>query len=94
MIKAKVIGAGGYGGVGITELLLGHPSARLHALVDVQDVGRTMAELYPHLAGFCDLPIVAPDDPLALEPADVVFFSTPDGVGSDSPARSWSAGRR
>ena len=25
MIQAKIIGAGGYGGVGITELLLKHP---------------------------------------------------------------------
>ena len=81
MIKAKVIGSGGYGGVGITELLLRHPEARIACLVDVTDVGAPVSSLYPHLAGFCDMPIIAPDDPKAKEPVDVVFFSTPDGVG-------------
>ena len=81
MIKAKVIGAGGYGGVGITELLLRHPKAKLACLVDVTDVGSPMSALYPHLSGFCDMKIVAADSPEAQAPADVVFFSTPDGVG-------------
>lgn len=80
-IRAKVIGAGGYGGVGITELLTSHPSASIACLVDVQDTGKRISDLYPHLTGFCDMPIIAPDDPRALEPVDVVFFSTPDGVG-------------
>jgi N-acetyl-gamma-glutamyl-phosphate reductase len=81
MVKAKIVGAGGYGGVGITELLMRHPSAKISCLVDVTDVGTPMSGLYPHLAGFCDMTIVAPDSPAAQEPADVVFFSTPDGVG-------------
>ena len=81
MIRAKIVGAGGYGGVGITELLLRHPEARIACLVDVADVGQPMSALYPHLTGFCDELIVAPDDPKAQAPADVVFFSTPDGVG-------------
>ncbi len=81
MIRAKVIGAGGYGGVGMIELLNSHPDAKLACLVDTCDVGTPISRLYPHLAGFCDLPIVAPDDPVANEPVDVVFTATPDGVG-------------
>lgn len=81
MIKVKIVGAGGYGGVGITELLLGHPEAKIQTLVAATETGMKMSELYPHLDGFCDLPILKPDDPAAQEPADVVFFSTPDGVG-------------
>lgn len=81
MIRAKVVGAGGYGGVGITELLLRHPDAEIACLVDVQDVGKPISALYPHLAGFCDMEIVAADSAVAKEKADVVFFSTPDGVG-------------
>jgi len=80
-IKAKVIGASGYGGVGITELLIHHPFAELTTLVDLENVGKPISEIYPHLMGFCDKIIVSPDDPAALAPADVVFFSTPDGVG-------------
>ncbi|MBU4198371.1 MAG: N-acetyl-gamma-glutamyl-phosphate reductase [Verrucomicrobia bacterium] len=81
MIKVKIIGAGGYGGVGITELLMGHPRAKIACLVDVTDVGVPISKLYPHLTGFCDLPIIGADDPKAKEPVDVVFMATPDGVG-------------
>jgi len=81
MIKIKVIGAGGYGGVGITELLLRHPEFEPGCLVDVMDTGKKMSELYPHLSGFCDEVIVSPDDPKAQAEYDAVFLATPDGVG-------------
>lgn len=81
MIKAKVIGAGGYGGVGIIELLLGHGHAQLACLADINDVGAPISRLYPHLAGYCDLPIVGVSDSKAAGQVDVVFFATPDGVG-------------
>jgi len=81
MVRVKVIGATGYGGIGITELLLQHPEAKLVALVAREDVGQPISLVYPHLTGFCDLPVLAPDDPRAQEPVDVVFCATPDGVG-------------
>jgi N-acetyl-gamma-glutamyl-phosphate reductase len=81
VIRVKVIGAGGYGGVGIVELLSAHPQAEIACLVDTADVGTPLSRLYPHLAGFCDMPIVAPTDSVAQQPVDVVFTATPDGVG-------------
>ncbi len=81
MINAKIVGAGGYGGVGIIELLLGHPEVTITTLVAATETGMKISELYPHLDGFCDLTILTPDHPDAQAPADVVFFSTPDGVG-------------
>ncbi len=81
MITVKVIGASGYGGIGIIELLLNHPEVKLQTLVALESVGQPISELYPHLAGFCDKVVLAPDSPEALEPADIVFLSTPDGVG-------------
>ncbi|NLG36061.1 MAG: N-acetyl-gamma-glutamyl-phosphate reductase [Lentisphaerae bacterium] len=87
MIKVKVVGCGGYGGVGMVELLLRHPEAQIQTLVAATETGMPMSDLYPHLKGFCDLPILKPDDPAAQEPADVVFFSTPDRVGmAQAPA--------
>lgn len=80
-IRAKVVGATGYGGLGIIDLLLRHPFAEIGALVARDDAGRRISDVYPHLAGYCDLPILAADDPAAQGPFDVVFFSTPDRVG-------------
>jgi N-acetyl-gamma-glutamyl-phosphate reductase len=81
MIKVKIVGAGGYGGVGITELLLRHPEAEIGCLVSLSDTGRKMSDVFPHLRGFCDDVIVSPDDSKTAEHYDVTVFSTPDGVG-------------
>jgi len=80
-IKVGIIGAGGYGGCGAIELLQGHPLAQISALIDKQDVGKPISDLYPHLTGFCDSPIMSPEDPDFPDDLQVVFFSTPDGVG-------------
>ncbi len=94
MIRAKVIGAGGYGGVGIVELLLRHPEARIVALVAKTETGMRMSELYPHLQGACDLTIHPPEAPEAQAEADVVFFSTPDRVGMGSAEAELARGAR
>jgi N-acetyl-gamma-glutamyl-phosphate reductase len=94
MISVKIIGAGGYGGVGLIELLLGHPDAKISMLVDLQDVGKKISALYPHLLGFCDEQLISPDSPLTKEPVDVVFFSTPDGVGMESSAAELEMGAK
>ncbi|MBU4285438.1 MAG: N-acetyl-gamma-glutamyl-phosphate reductase, partial [Verrucomicrobia bacterium] len=59
MIRAKIIGAGGYGGVGVIELLLGHPEAKVTSLAAAADVGIAMSDLWPHQKGFCDDPILS-----------------------------------
>ncbi len=92
MIRAKVIGAGGYGGVGITELLTRHPAAVIGALVDVENVGAPISDLYPHLKGFCDMAITAPEH--AEGPFDVVFMSTPDRVGMKLAEAELSSGAK
>ncbi len=86
-IKVGIIGAGGYGGCGAVELLSAHPHAELKALMDKQDIGKPISDLYPHLTGFCDMAIMDPDDPDCPDDFDVAFFSTPDGVGQQEAAK-------
>jgi len=86
-IKVGIIGAGGYGGCGAVELLSAHPDVEIRALMDKQDVGTPMSDLYPHLTGFCDIMIMDPDDPGCPDDFDVVFFSTPDGVGQQGASK-------
>jgi len=94
MIRVKVVGATGYGGVGITELVLQHPETKLVSLVAREDVGLPISKVYPHLEGFCDLPVLAADDPRAAESADVVFFATPDKVGMSAAAGELAKGAK
>jgi N-acetyl-gamma-glutamyl-phosphate reductase len=92
MIRAKVVGAGGYGGVGISELLTLHPKAEIGALVDVENVGAPISDLYPHLKGFCDQIIRSPEE--VEGEFDVVFMATPDGVGMKLAAGELAAGTK
>lgn len=94
MKRVKIVGAGGYGGVGITELLLRHPEMSIECLTAATETGMRMSDLYPHLAGFCDELIRPPDDPKAAEPYDAVFFATPDRVGMHSAAAELEKGAR
>ena len=92
MVRVKIVGAGGYGGVGAIEILSRHPEATLVSLVDLVDTGKRISELYPHLTGICDLEIANPDND-AID-ADVVFFSTPDRVGMKNAPSYYSKGYR
>ncbi|MBQ7252348.1 MAG: N-acetyl-gamma-glutamyl-phosphate reductase [Kiritimatiellae bacterium] len=94
MKTVKIIGCGGYGGLGLIGLLLRHPGVKLQTLVASAETGKPISALYPHLAGFCDLPVFAPDDPEAAEPADLVFFATPDGVGQRGAAAELARGSK
>jgi N-acetyl-gamma-glutamyl-phosphate reductase len=87
-INVAIMGAGGYGGCGAIELILNHPYAEIRLLMDKENVGSPISNLYPHLTGFCDLPIKAPNDPDCPDDLQVIFFATPDGVGQKDAA-SW-----
>jgi len=80
-IKVGIIGATGYGGIGLIELLINHPFATIEALMDKYNIGKSISEIYPHLRGFCDLPILDVSDANCPDDFDVVFYATPDGVG-------------
>jgi N-acetyl-gamma-glutamyl-phosphate reductase len=93
MIRARVIGAGGYGGAGIIDLLSGHPEAKVVSVVDVENVGQPISAKFPHLKGFCDLTITSPDE-AAWDEIDVVFCATPDGVGMRYARKCMEAGAK
>ena len=81
MIRARVVGAGGFGGANIIELLTAHPEAEIVSLVDVQGVGQPISDSHTHLKGICDRSVTAPDDATWDDSFDVAFTATPDGVG-------------
>jgi len=80
MLRAQIIGATGYGGLGILELLLGHPDFEISSIVARDDVGRRISDVYPHLSGRCDLVVQAADEVGVGSDCDIVIFATPDRV--------------
>ncbi len=87
-IRVGLVGATGYGGVGLIELLINHPHVTIGALIEKQDVNKPISVTYPHLKGFCDLLVFDADDPSCPDDFDIVFYATPDGVGQRQ-ARTW-----
>jgi N-acetyl-gamma-glutamyl-phosphate reductase len=78
--RVQLVGATGYGGLGVLELLLGHPHFEVVSLVARDDAGRRIDEVYPHLSARCDLTVQSPTDLGVGEGCDVVVFATPDRV--------------
>lgn len=95
MNTVKIIGATGYGGLGMIEILLRHPEFKLIAIAATQEVGKPISAVWPYLEGFCDMPILAADsDEFRDMAADVVVSSTPDGVGMTRAPAELAAGRK
>ncbi len=81
MIRAQIVGATGYGGLGMVELLLHHPEIRLTSLLAKTDVGKPLSDFFPHLRGFCDQVVEDAAPERIGADVDLVIFATPDRVG-------------
>ncbi len=79
MKQAAIIGATGFGGLGLIDLLSSHPEINIKSLSAI-DCGKKISEMYPHLEGVCDLMVDSPDE-ACIDNIDIVFFATPDQVG-------------
>ena len=80
-VSVVIYGAGGYGGVGLVELLLAHPGVKISALVSREGAGAPYSDMYPHLRGKMDMVIENAEGFNPQGRGSFVFFSTPDGVG-------------
>ncbi|MFW5771347.1 MAG: N-acetyl-gamma-glutamyl-phosphate reductase [Spirochaetota bacterium] len=80
MKKVLIVGATGFGGLGLIEILLRHEQFEIAQIVARKDVGKRMSDVFPHLRGFCDLLVESPED-MNLDNIDLAFFSTPDRAG-------------
>jgi len=94
VIRARIVGAGGFGGANIIELLTAHPEADIVSLVDVDGVGKPISDKHTHLKGICDQPVSSPDDAPWDDSIDIAFTATPDGVGMKLADACVAAGGR
>lgn len=80
MKNVAIIGATGFGGLGLIEILLKHPEFNITQISARKDSGKNISQVFPHLTGFCELPVLDPSE-MDFDEIDVVFFSTPDKAG-------------
>jgi N-acetyl-gamma-glutamyl-phosphate reductase len=80
MKNATIIGATGFGGLGLIEILLRHPEFKIKQLAARKDIGKRVSEVFPHLTRFCELKVENPED-IDYSGIDIAFFSTPDRAG-------------
>ena len=79
MKNVTIVGATGFGGLGLIEILLRHPEFRIKQLIARKDTGKTIDKVFPHLTGHCEITV---DDYSDMDfDTDLVFFSTPDRAG-------------
>lgn len=81
-LKAAVLGASGYTGAETVRLLAGHPMVQAVAATGHSLAGKQLSEIFPHLAGAADLPVVKADD-VAWDDIDVAFGCLPHGTSQD-----------
>lgn len=80
MIKAGIIGAGGYGGRETIRILLGHPQVQITMLASPSFTGQRIDQVYPEFRGRIDLPCQDADMAQFVEKCDVVLLATPNGL--------------
>ena len=76
--KVAIVGASGYSGEELVNLLLHHPHAELVAVTSRQNAGQTLAQVFPKFASHPKskaLRFVEPNAELLAKQADVVFLA-------------------
>ena len=84
--KVAIVGASGYSGEVLVQLLLNHPHAELVAVTSRQNAGQTLAQVFPKFASHPKsktLRFTEPNAELLAKQADVVFLALPHGVAAE-----------
>ncbi|TDB38858.1 MAG: N-acetyl-gamma-glutamyl-phosphate reductase [Actinobacteria bacterium] len=76
MKRVAIIGAAGYAGAELTRLVLGHPDLELVTVTSAAEAGKTVADVYPALAG-CTLVYAEPALASIAANVDIAFLAVP-----------------
>jgi N-acetyl-gamma-glutamyl-phosphate reductase len=84
--KIAIVGASGYSGEVLVQLLLNHPHAELVAVTSRQNAGQRLAQVFPKFASHPKsktLRFVEPNVEILAKQADVAFLALPHGVAAE-----------
>lgn len=84
MTKARVaiIGASGYTGAELVRLIVTHPGMEIAALAADRNAGKTMGEIFPHLAHL-KLPLVVTTEEIDWSGIDLAFCGLPHATAQE-----------
>ena len=95
MIKIGVMGAAGYAGLGIIQILHNHPEAQiLWVASEEAHAGKKLSDLRPSLYGICDLVCNSPDISGLIDKVDVIFMALPNGLAMKYAPAALAKGKK
>lgn len=93
--KVAIVGASGYSGEVLVQLMLNHPHAELVAVTSRQNTGQTLAQIFPKFAGHPGsqaIRFTEPNAEVLARLSDVVFLALPHGVAAEYAVPLLNAG--
>ena len=95
--KVAIVGASGYSGEELVNLLIRHKGIEITAVTSRQFSGKTIAEVYPRFASFPiakSLKFTNPQPTELANLADIVFLALPHGVAAEYAVPVINAGKK
>jgi N-acetyl-gamma-glutamyl-phosphate reductase len=80
--KCAIVGATGFGGLGLLEILTRHPELEATQLFARKETGIKINDIFPSLTGFYDYEVKDLSE-IDYDSIDIAFFSTPDQAGME-----------
>ncbi|MGQ9920437.1 MAG: N-acetyl-gamma-glutamyl-phosphate reductase [Desulfobacca sp.] len=77
MVQVAIIGGSGYTGLELLRLLARHPAVTVTAVTSREYEGKSVAEVFPALAGICPLRFSWPDTAKLSQVAEFFFVALP-----------------
>ncbi len=94
MINVGIVGATGYAGEELIDILLRHPDARIVNLSAKIDKPQNISEIFPNLMGRIALVCTQPDIKEIISKCDLVFLALPHTVSMEIAPKLLSAGKK
>ncbi|MEK6600681.1 MAG: N-acetyl-gamma-glutamyl-phosphate reductase [Candidatus Binatota bacterium] len=93
-MRVAVLGATGYAGVELLRILIRHPHVRLTVITSQQYAGKRVSEIYPSLAGQCDLVLEEIRIDKIASQAEIAFAALPHETSMEVVAGLVQQGKR
>lgn len=84
MVRVAICGGSGYTGAELLRILRNHPKVEITAVTSERSVGKSPADLFPHLSDYSSLVYEPLDREALLKKADFFFMALPHGASQEA----------